>query len=75
MRITALGKPFYNYPKNSACNQKALTSALRPASADIFCFKGTNTLSDKIGIIPSSTPTDLEKRKQLSKNLLMAKHM
>ena len=62
MRITALGKPFYNYPKNTACNQKALTSALRPASADIFCFKGGNSLADKIGIIPSSTPTPLEKK-------------
>ena len=62
MRITALGKPFYNYPKNTACNQKALTSALRPASADIFCFKGGDSLADKIGIIPSSTPTPLEKK-------------
>ena len=62
MRITALGKPFYNYPKSTASANKALISALRPASADIFCFKGGNSLSDKIGIIPSSTPTPLEKQ-------------
>ena len=62
MRITALGKPFYNYPKSTASVNKASISALRPASADIFCFKGGNALADKIGIIPSSTPTPLEKQ-------------
>ena len=62
MRITALGKPFYNYPKNNVSANKVSISALRPASADIFCFKGGNSLDDKIGIIPSSTPTPLEKK-------------
>lgn len=67
MRITALGKPFYYYPKSTASVNKASISALRPASADIFCFKGGNSLADKIGIIPSSTPTPLEK--QIENNL------
>ena len=62
MRITALGKPFYNYPKNNVSANKVSMSALRPASADIFCFKGADSLADKIGIIPSSTPTPLEKK-------------
>ncbi len=60
MRITALGKPFYNYPKSNVSVNKATISALRPASADIFCFKGGNSFADKVGIIPSSTPTTLE---------------
>lgn len=62
MRITALGKPFYNYPKSNVLSaNKVLMSAPKSLGADIFCFKGGNTLSDKIGIIPSSTPTSLEK--------------
>ncbi len=62
MRITALGKPFYNYSKGMACNKKTFESALRPTSADIFCFKAGNSFANKIGIIPSSTPTPLEKK-------------
>ncbi len=62
MRITALGKPFYNYPKNNVSANKVSMSALRSASADIFCFRGADSLADKIGIIPSSTPTPLEKK-------------
>ena len=62
MRITALGKPFYNYPKSNVSSaNKAFMSAPKSLGADIFCFKGGNALEDKIGIIPSSTPTELEK--------------
>ena len=35
-------------------------SAPKSQGADIFCFKGASTLSDKASIIPSSNPTDLE---------------
>ena len=62
MRITALGKPFYNYPKSNVSSaNKGIMSAPKSIGADIFCFKGGDTLNDKIGIIPSSTPTSLEK--------------
>ena len=37
-------------------------SAPKSLGADIFCFKGGNALADKIGIIPSSTPTPLERQ-------------
>ena len=63
MRITALGNPFYNYPKgNVSSANKAFMSAPKSLGADIFCFKGGNALADKIGIIPSSTPTPLERQ-------------
>ena len=63
MRITTLGKPFYNYPKSNVfASNKAFMSAPKTNGADIFCFRGGNTLADKIGIIPSSTPTPLEKQ-------------
>lgn len=62
MRITALGKPFYNFPKSHVSANKSIMSAPKSLGADIFCFKGAETLSDKIGIIPSSTPTPLEKK-------------
>ena len=63
MRITALGKPFYNYPKSNVfASNKAFMSAPKSNGADIFCFRGGNALADKIGIIPSSTPTPLEKQ-------------
>ena len=63
MRITALGKPFYNYPKSNVfASNKAFMSAPKTNGADIFCFRGGNVLADKIGIIPSSTPTPLEKQ-------------
>lgn len=62
MRITALGKPFFNYPKSNLSSlNKAFMSAPKSLGADIFCFKGGESLSEKIGIIPSSTPTSLEK--------------
>lgn len=61
MKILALGKPFYNYPKSTASTNKVSMSAPNSLGADIFCFKGGSTLEDKIGIIPSSTPTSLEK--------------
>ena len=61
MRITAIGKPLFKYPKSYDCKNKATTSALQAKSADIFCFKGSN-ISDKIGIVSSAVPTDLEKR-------------
>ena len=62
MRITALGSSvFYNHPKNIACNNKALMSAPKSLGADIFCFKGNNSLAEKISIIPSSNQTPLEK--------------
>ena len=63
MRITALGKSFYNYPKSNVfASNKAIMSAPKSNGADIFCFRGGNALVDKIGIIPSSTPTPLEKQ-------------
>lgn len=60
MKITALGRPFYNYPKSNAFISKVSMSAPKSQGADIFCFKGASTLSDKASIIPSSNPTDLE---------------
>ncbi len=60
MKITALGKGFSGYPKSSyGCSKKDFVSAPQSMSADIFCFKGGNT--DKIGILNSSVPTQLEK--------------
>ena len=62
MRITALGKQFYNYPKSNVfASNKVSMSAPKTIGADIFCFRGGNALSDRIGIIPSSMPTPLEK--------------
>ncbi|MBQ4123518.1 ribose-phosphate pyrophosphokinase [bacterium] len=60
MKILSVGKPFYNYPKSSAVNNKAFVSASKTIDADIFCFKG-HSAPDKVTIIPSSEPTDLEK--------------
>ncbi len=60
MKITALGRPFYHYPKSNAFISKVSMSAPKSQGADIFCFKGASTLSDKASIIPSSNPTDLE---------------
>ena len=60
MKITALGRPFYHYPKSNAFISKVSMSAPKSLGADIFCFKGASTLSDKASIIPSSNPTDLE---------------
>ena len=61
MKITAIGKPLFKYPKSYDCKNKATTSALQSMSADIFCFKGSN-FSDKAGIVSSSVPTNLEKK-------------
>lgn len=61
MRITALGKPFYNYSRNYTSANKALMSAPKSSGADIFCFKGEKPLADKISIIPSSKPTNVER--------------
>ena len=60
MKITALGRQFYHYPKSNAFISKVSMSAPKSQGADIFCFKGASTLSDKASIIPSSNPTDLE---------------
>ena len=60
MKITALGRPFYHYPKSNAFISKVSISAPKSQGADIFCFKGASTLSDKASIILSSNPTDLE---------------
>ncbi|MBQ3641228.1 ribose-phosphate pyrophosphokinase [bacterium] len=62
MKITAigLGKPFYNSPKNYGCKNKAFVSAPQTRGADIFCFKGSK-LSDKIGIVSTAQPTELER--------------
>ena len=60
MKITALGRPFYHYPKSNAFISKVSMSAPKSQGADIFCFKGASTLADKASIIPSSNPTDLE---------------
>ena len=60
MKITALGRPFYHYPKSNAFISKVSMSAPKSLGADIFCFKCASTLSDKASIIPSSNPTDLE---------------
>ncbi len=61
MKITAigLGKPFYNYPNSYGCKNKANSSAPNTKGADIFCFKGG--LSDRIGIVSTAQPTELEK--------------
>ena len=72
MKITAigLGKPFSNYPKSYGCRNKAILSAPQSKGADIFCFKGSKKLSDRIGIVGSTSQTDLEKKieKQLAVN-------
>lgn len=60
MRITALGKPYYSYPKNNVYANSFLKSALKYSSADSFSFKGSSNFKDKVSIISSSTPTDLE---------------
>lgn len=60
MKITALGRSNYRYPNSLCCKKEAFVSAPQSMGADIFCFKGSNKLSDKIGIINSSTPTELE---------------
>ena len=62
MKITALGRFNPLYPKSYGCKSKAFMSAPLSKGADIFCFRGSNSLSDKIGIINSSTPTELEKK-------------
>ncbi len=62
MRITALGKPFYNHQKNNTPRSNISMSAPKTQGADIFCFKGPSKLSDKASIIPSSNPTDLERK-------------
>ena len=60
MKITALKRSIYHYPKSNAFISKVSMSAPKSQGADIFCFKGASTLSDKASIIPSSNPTDLE---------------
>ncbi|MBQ9246441.1 ribose-phosphate pyrophosphokinase [bacterium] len=60
MKVLALGKAYSSYPKSYDYSKKAVTSAQKSMSADIFCFK-SHKLADKIGIIQSSTPTTLEK--------------
>ena len=62
MKITALGRPFYHHPKSFVSANKVSISAPISKGADIFCFKGSAAFSDKVKIIPSSTPTDLEKQ-------------
>ena len=65
MRITSLGRPFYHYPKSSISANNAFVSAPKSLSgADIFCYKGSEKLGDKIGIIPSTSQTSLEKNIQ-----------
>ena len=66
MKITALGKSFYHYPKSNAYISNISMSAPNSKGADIFCFKGASSLSDKASIVPSSNPTDLEY--QIEKN-------
>ena len=60
MRITALGKPFYNYPKSTVMNKRMSISAPRTMGADIFCFTGN--LEKKASIIPAKNDTELAKR-------------
>ena len=58
MRITALGKPFYNYPKSTVMNKRMSISAPNTMGADIFCFTGA-LKSDKVSIIPATKDTYL----------------
>lgn len=60
MRITALGKPFYNYPKSTVMNKRMSISAPNTMGADIFCFTGA--LEKKASIIPAKNDTDLAKK-------------
>ena len=60
MRITALGKPFYNYPKSTVMNKRMTISAPNTMGADIFCFTGS--LEKKASIIPAKNDTDLAKK-------------
>ena len=55
MQITALGNQFYNHPKSIACRKRVSVSAPKTMSADIFCFKGSNSLKEKVGIIRESS--------------------
>lgn len=66
MKITALGSTFYHYPKSRVSANKVSMSAPKYKGADIFCFKGSTALADKVRIIPSSTPTDLEKKIEMN---------
>lgn len=61
MKITAVGRPFYNYPKSNApVNKKSSLSVPKFQGADIFCFTGSSHASSKVCIVPSSNPTNLE---------------
>ena len=59
----------FRYPKSHGCENKANKSALCSKSADIFCFRGNSKLSDKIGIVSTSSPTDLEKSIEANLNI------
>ncbi len=61
MRILALGKPFYSYPKSIASANKVLKSAPKFMGADFFSFKGGSNFEDRASIIASSSPTELER--------------
>ncbi len=58
MRVTAIRQPFFARKNNTVINN-SLNFKPQPLSVDTFCFKG-KPLNEQIGIIPSSTPTDLE---------------
>ena len=60
MKVFALEKTYSSYPKSYCPSKKALNSAPKALDADVFCFRGNN-LSDKIGIVQSASPSDLEK--------------
>ncbi|MBO5948247.1 ribose-phosphate pyrophosphokinase-like domain-containing protein [bacterium] len=60
MKITALGRPFYNYPKSTVMNKRMSISAPKTMGADIFCFTGS--LEKRASIIPAKNDTELAKK-------------
>ena len=65
MKITSIGLSYKQYPKSRVSKNKACLSAFEYKSADIFSFSGKKKASvKKIGIIQSSSPTELERNIQ-----------
>ena len=63
MKVLALENYYLSYPKRYDCTAKVTNkkSAQSSMNADFLYFKGSQNLSDRIEIVTSSTPTQLEK--------------
>lgn len=60
MKITNVRMPFFSPLNNNVLKSKNLASASKQG-ADFLCFGRNNELANRISIIPSSKPTELEK--------------